>query len=94
MKIGKNEVLYVGNLARLDINDNEIDTFAKQLSDILLYIDKLNEIDTDNVEPMAHAVEINNAFRDDVVENVPGNKASLSNAPEKDEHYFKVPKII
>ncbi len=94
MKIGKNDVLYVGNLARLDINDNEIDTFAKQLSDILLYVDKLNEIDTNNVEPMAHAVEINNAFRDDVVENVSGNKDSLSNAPEKDEHYFKVPKII
>jgi len=94
MKIGKNEVIHVAKLARLEFNDDEIDKFAQQLSDILLYVDKLNEIDTENVEPMAHAVEINNAFREDKVVKSIGGEAALANAPDKDEHFFKVPKII
>ena len=94
MKLSKEEVLYVGNLARLEIKEEEVDTFAQQLSDILLYIDKLNEIDTDNVSPMAHAVEISTAFREDTVKNSAGQENSLSNAPDRDDEHFKVPKII
>ena len=94
MKLGRNEVEYVANLGRLRLNEDEIDKFAKQLSDILLYIDKLNEIDTSNVEPMAHAVEMSNAFREDTVERKWDKEDALKNAPDRDEDYFKVPKII
>ena len=94
MKLSKNEVLYVGNLARLYIDEGDIEKFSKQLSDILLYIEKLNSINTDNIEPMAHAVEVTNAFREDKVTNSHGKEDSLSNAPDRDEDYFKVPKII
>ncbi len=94
MKLSKDEVVYVSNLAKLDISEEEIDSFAKKLSDILVYVDKLNQIDTSNVEPMAHAVEISNAFREDVVQNDSGAISSLSNAPSSDGRHFKVPKII
>jgi aspartyl-tRNA(Asn)/glutamyl-tRNA(Gln) amidotransferase subunit C len=94
MKLSKNEVLYVGNLARLYVNESDIDKFSQQLSDILVYIEKLNSINTDNIEPMAHAVEVFNAFREDNVTNFSGKEAALSNAPDKDEDSFKVPKII
>ena len=94
MKLGKNEVEYVANLGRLRLNDDDIDKFAKQLSDILHYIDKLNEIDTSNVEPMAHAVDMSNAFREDIVESKWDKEDALKNAPDRDEYYFKVPKII
>ncbi len=94
MKIGRNEVEYVANLARLQLDNGEIDEFAQQLSDILLYVDKLSEVDTDNVEPLAHAVEMNNAFRDDKVLRKSSKEAALANAPDKDDDYFKVPRII
>ncbi len=94
MKLSKNEVLYVANLARLYVDDSEIDKFSQQLSDILVYIEKLNSINTENIEPMAHAVEVCNAFREDIVVNPSGKEASLSNAPDRDDDYFKVPKII
>ncbi len=94
MKIGRNEVEYVANLARLQLDNGEIDEFAQQLSDILLYVDKLSEVDTDNVEPLAHAVEMNNAFRDDKVLRKSSKEATLANAPDKDDDYFKVPRII
>jgi aspartyl-tRNA(Asn)/glutamyl-tRNA(Gln) amidotransferase subunit C len=94
MKLDREQVNYVANLARLQFDENETDKFAQQLSDILLYIDKLNEIDTEDIEPMAHAVEVSNAFRKDIVKNSSGKEAALANAPDKDEDYFKVPKII
>jgi aspartyl-tRNA(Asn)/glutamyl-tRNA(Gln) amidotransferase subunit C len=94
MKITANEVEYVANLARLRFEEKEIEKFSRQLSDILVYVDKLNQIDTENVEPMAHAVELNNAFREDKVMNSSGKESSLTNAPDKDDDYFKVPKII
>ena len=94
MALGKNEVNYVANLARIEIKEDEVDKFANQLSDILKYVEKLNEVDTEDIEPMAHAVDIPTPLREDKVKNPKGKEAALSNAPEKDEDYFKVPKII
>ncbi len=94
MGLGKNEVNYVANLARIEIKEDEIDKFANQLSDILKYVEKLNEVDTENIEPMAHAVDIPTPLREDKVKNPSGKENALSNAPEKDGDYFKVPKII
>ena len=94
MELGKKEVQYVANLARIEIKEEEIDKFANQLSDILKYVAKLNEVNTENIEPMAHAVDIPTPLREDEVKNPKGKENSLSNAPESDGDYFKVPKII
>ena len=67
MKISSQEVEYVANLARLEITDKEKEKFTAQLNDILLYIDKLNELDTKGVEPMSHAISVTNAFREDKI---------------------------
>ena len=92
--LSKEEVLYVGNLARIELKEEEIEKFVEQLSDILKYVEKLNEIDTSDVEPMAHVVDIPTPMRDDVVKNPKGKEEALANAPERDDDYFKVPKVI
>ncbi len=90
----ENDVKYVANLARLELKEEEVNKFANQLSEILKYIEKLNEVDTENIEPMAHAVEIETPMRDDIVKNANGKESALLNAPEKEGDYFKVPKVI
>ena len=94
MKITKDQVLYVADLARLDLDDASIDKFAGQIGTILDYIDKLNEVDTDGVRPTSHAISLTNAFREDEqIEHLDPGKA-LANAPEKEDGSFIVPKII
>ncbi|MGD0022148.1 MAG: Asp-tRNA(Asn)/Glu-tRNA(Gln) amidotransferase subunit GatC [Smithellaceae bacterium] len=94
MKLNSQEVEYVAHLARLEITGKETDKFTAQLNDILLYIDKLNEIDTKGVEPMSHAIAVTNAFReDDIVDSI-GTKKSLANAPDARGEFFRVPKVI
>ena len=94
MKINSNEVEYVAHLARLEISDKEKEKFTSQLNDILLYIDKLNELSTDGVEPMSHAIAVTNAFRDDTVADSLGTEAALANAPDARGEFFRVPKVI
>jgi aspartyl-tRNA(Asn)/glutamyl-tRNA(Gln) amidotransferase subunit C len=94
MKITKDQVLYVADLARLDLDDASIDKFAGQIGTILDYIDKLNEVDTDGVRPTSHAISLTNAFREDEpIEHLETERA-LANAPEKEDGSFIVPKII
>ncbi|MCL4113298.1 UNVERIFIED_CONTAM: hypothetical protein GTU68_007628 [Idotea baltica] len=84
----------VARLGRLKLTDEELDRFADQLGSVLTYVDMLNEVDTDNVEPMAHAVELTNVLREDVaIESLP-REAALSNAPLTDGKYFLVPQIL
>ena len=94
MKISSREVEYVAHLARLEITDKEKEKFTAQLNDILLYIDKLNELDTKGVEPMSHAIAINNAFREDKVVDSIGTDQALANAPDARGEFFRVPKVI
>ncbi len=94
MKISSREVEYVANLARLEITEKEKDKFTVQLNDILLYIDKLNELDTTGVEPMSHAISVTNAFRDDKVMDSIGTQQTLANAPDARGDFFRVPKVI
>ncbi|WP_027339382.1 Asp-tRNA(Asn)/Glu-tRNA(Gln) amidotransferase subunit GatC [Halonatronum saccharophilum] len=94
MKIDKETVEKVAHLARLEVNEEEKDTFAHQLSDILDHAEKLNELDTDDVEPTAHVLPIKNVFREDKVEDSLDRELALSNAPDKDKGMFKVPKIV
>lgn len=94
MKISSREVEYVAHLARLQISEGEKDKFTSQLNDILLYIDKLNELDTKGVDPMSHAIGVTNAFREDNVLDSIGTENSLANAPDARGEFFRVPKVI
>lgn len=94
MKLTRAEVQRVATLARLQLTAEEEERITGQLDEILQYMDKLNELDTSQVEPLAHAVDIVNAFREDRITNRPNAEALLANAPAKDESFFQVPKII
>lgn len=94
LKISLKEVEYVAHLARLEISDAEKGKFTSQLNDILLYIDKLNEVNTDGAEPMSHAMSVTNAFREDTVRKSIGTQQSLANAPDSRGDFFRVPKVI
>jgi aspartyl-tRNA(Asn)/glutamyl-tRNA(Gln) amidotransferase subunit C len=93
--ITKEEVSHVAHLARLHFNEAEKEKFTSQLNDILIYIDKLNQVDTPpEIQPTTHAISLNNAFRDDVVKESLGGDLALANAPDKKENSFRVPKVI
>jgi aspartyl-tRNA(Asn)/glutamyl-tRNA(Gln) amidotransferase subunit C len=94
LKISSREVEYVANLARLEVTKAEKEKFTAQLNDILLYIDKLNELDTKGVEPMSHAISVTNAFREDKILDSIGTENSLANAPDARGEFFRVPKVI
>ena len=94
MKITKEEVLYVAQLARLDLDADAIDKFAGQIDEILGYIEKLNQVDTQGVKPTSHAISLTNAFRDDVERQHLERERALANAPEAEEGQFVVPRII
>ncbi len=94
MKISREEVEHVAKLARLKFDDDEIEKFTKQMNEILVYMEKLNELDTSDVSPTFHAMEKENAFREDVVKNSLELDRVLENAPEDDGESFVVPKIF
>ena len=94
MKITKEEVEHVALLARLKFDENEIKRFTTQMNSILEYMEKLAELDTTNVEPTFHAVAQTNVFREDIVKPSISQGLSLSNAPDGDRGFFRVPKII
>lgn len=85
---------YVGILAKLELSHEEKEKAKKDMEEMLDYIDKLNELDTSDVEPMSHVFPVNNVFREDVVTNGDGTKQTLANAPEKKDDSFVVPKTI
>ena len=94
MKITKEEVIHVAKLARLDVDEALIDKFAKQIGMILEYVDSLNQVDTEGVVPTSHALSLTNAFREDNERDVFDRNSALSNAPEKEDGNFVVPKVI
>ena len=94
MKITREEVRRVALLARLQLSPEEEELLTGQLDAILAYMEKLNRLDTEKVEPLAHAVDVVNGFREDRVVNEPQPENLLANAPAKENTFFKVPKII
>ncbi len=92
--ISEAEVRKVAKLARLELSDAEVAEFTGQLSAILEYVEKMNELDTDGVEPLAHCLPISNVWREDDVSESLGTEAALANAPERDGAFFKVPRIL
>jgi aspartyl-tRNA(Asn)/glutamyl-tRNA(Gln) amidotransferase subunit C len=93
-KIDQAQVRKVAKLSRLDLTEEEIEEFTGQLSAILDYVAKMNELDTTGVEPLAHCLPISNVFRDDCVKESLGTEKTLVNAPQRDGEFFKVPKIL
>ncbi len=87
-------VLHIGVLSRIELTDEQVETFSKQLGGILGFFDKLQELDTDNIEPMAHAVELHNVLGEDSLGQSLTNDEALANAPARDGEFFKVPKVI
>ncbi len=93
MAISREEVIHVSKLARLELSEAEVEKFTGQLGDILDYISKLDELDTENVPPTAHVLEITNVFRADKVD-APRIDSIEEIAPEFDKGHFRVPKVI
>ncbi len=90
----REEVLKVASLARLNLSEAEIEAFRLQLTDILDYVETLQEVDVDGVEPMPHAVDVSNVFRDDEPGESLPREAALANAPKTDGRCFLVPRIL
>lgn len=94
MAVTKKDVEKIAELARLKFTEEELESFTPQMNEILSYMDKLNELDTKNVKPLSHPVEQTNVFREDEMKASIPTEEALKNAPSKDEHHFKVPKVI
>ena len=85
---------YVGILAKLELSGEEKEQAKKDMESMLDYVDKLNELDTDGVEPMSHVFPVNNVFREDIVTNGDDREEILKNAPERKDGAFVVPKTV
>jgi aspartyl-tRNA(Asn)/glutamyl-tRNA(Gln) amidotransferase subunit C len=94
MEMNQDQVKQVAKLARLALTPEEMERFTQQLSQILSYVEKLNELDTSGVEPTSHVMSLSNVFREDQARpSLPADQA-LANAPEREGSFFRVPKII
>jgi aspartyl-tRNA(Asn)/glutamyl-tRNA(Gln) amidotransferase subunit C len=94
MALSREEVRHIALLARLELSAEEEAAFTEQLGHILQDFEKLGALDVTAVEPTSHVVDMLDAYREDVVSNPPAPEALRSNAPARDDNFFKVPKII
>ncbi len=94
MAISREEVNKVALLARLQLSEDELDTMTVQLNDILGYMDLLGEVDTGEVEPMAHPIDLTNVFRDDAARPSLDRDKALANAPKSDGQCYRVPAVL
>lgn len=92
--ISDETIEYVGILAKLELSEEEKEQAKKDMEEMLDYIDKLNELDTTNVEPMSHVFPVNNVFREDVVTNGDDRENMLKNAPAEKDGSYQVPKTV
>lgn len=94
MKITRKDVEQVALLSRLELGENDVEKFTGQLNAILDYIDVLSKVDTSGVEPTAHVLPVKNVMRADEAKPSLPRELALANAPEQEDGYFKVPKIL
>jgi aspartyl-tRNA(Asn)/glutamyl-tRNA(Gln) amidotransferase subunit C len=98
MPITKKDVEKIAELGRLELTAEETDLFTEQLSSIIGYVEKLNELDTADVQPMSHCApagsDLEYSKRDDQVRPSIGQKLAVENAPDSEAGYFKVPRVI
>ena len=94
MKITRQEVEHVARLARLGLSGEEREKMQAQLNAILTYIDKLNQLNTSKIEPTSHVIPMTNVFREDAVSSCLSQEEALANAPDRQEVFFRVPRIL
>jgi aspartyl-tRNA(Asn)/glutamyl-tRNA(Gln) amidotransferase subunit C len=94
MSISRQDIEKVALLARLQLTDDELSKMTVELAQIVGYVDQLAEVDTSGIEPMAHAIETANVFRDDVVVQSLPREEALANAPHRDERGYLVPAVL
>lgn len=85
---------YVGILAKLELSEEEKEQAKKDMTNMLDYIDRLNELDTEGVEPLSHVFPVHNVFREDIITNEDDRENILLNAPEQKNGSFQVPKTV
>jgi aspartyl-tRNA(Asn)/glutamyl-tRNA(Gln) amidotransferase subunit C len=94
MKIDRPLLDKIAHLARLEFNEKDAERIMKDLSEIVDWVEKLNEVNTDGVEPLTSMSHEVNAFREDEVKDQLAHERALRNAPKKDDDYFRVPKVL
>ena len=94
MPVSLKEIEKIAHLARLNLNESEKDKFIDQINQILIYVEKLNELNTEDVETLSHTLDLTNVFRDDILKESISQERALENAPEKTDKFFKVPKVV
>jgi aspartyl-tRNA(Asn)/glutamyl-tRNA(Gln) amidotransferase subunit C len=94
MKIDKDSIKKIAHLARLEFDENGVEKMSKDMSKILDWVEKLNEIDTEDVEPLTTMSTEINVMREDQISNQLDREAGLKNAPKSDSDYFRVPKVL
>ncbi len=94
MSLSPEQVRHIARLARLGIEDGEVDRFAGQLSEILDYFERLRQVDTEGVPPTAHTLPIHNVFRDDVPAPSMDPEETLANAPQREDDLFRVRAVL
>ena len=93
-KIDADVVRHIGKLSRIELTDEEVQIFPGQLTDVLQYFDKLQELDTENVTPMVHPVELENILAPDIPQASLTSEEALKNAPQREGDFFKVTKVL
>ncbi|MFA7288738.1 MAG: Asp-tRNA(Asn)/Glu-tRNA(Gln) amidotransferase subunit GatC [Melioribacteraceae bacterium] len=94
MAVNKKDVEHIASLAKLKFDEDELSSITDDLNNILGYVEKLNELNTDNIEPLYYPIEYENVLRDDVeIKSIPTEKG-LENAPDRTDEHFRVPKVI
>ena len=94
MKVSKEEILHIANLANLNLEENEIENYLENLDEILNFAEIVNNGPVDDLDITIGANETKNVFRKDEVKIFKDNEALLQNAPEQEQHMFKIPKVI
>jgi aspartyl-tRNA(Asn)/glutamyl-tRNA(Gln) amidotransferase subunit C len=94
MEFSKKEVEHIAFLARLSLSEEEKELFGSQLSSILRYMEKLNELDTRGIEPTSHVLSLSNVMRDDIPRSSLPKEEALMNAPDHTDKFYRVPKIL
>ena len=94
MAVGREEILHIAKLANLNIKEDEIDEYAKNLEDILNFVKVLNDVNTEGVEEAIGSANNVNVFRKDEIKEFEDKEALLQNAPEQEDNMFRIPKVI
>jgi len=84
----------IAQLARLTLKEEEKEKFLDQVNQILKYVEKLNELDTQGIEPLSHSMDLVNVMREDIEKTSLTQKEALANAPSKNDKFFRVPKVV